>query len=322
RAEVRAVLGPILKVGEGERIGYAPEFIEGLEKSGFNNDPFYARVLSAALAGKIIRQGGITAEDSASILKALMTAGSKKTGDWVGEVKKILELEDKLGLFAELHRIKKGASLTGVITEGLLQECRALLTANGQQRISLLIAADTSDKEALNVAAQEMVKREMEWADGEGLDFSGRFEIVIVNAGMLGPELQNFSNRQRGTLQKVLKGRQSELKDVADFFVISVGEDMFPSLQRSLDTISGTTIVRPDEVERNPELFGASRFAGVQASTDKVAGGAELLDGRTDLFTPVDRHLRYYRFVVDGLRGLASQLFQAVESLRRIAVAA
>ncbi len=322
RAEVRAVLGPILKVGEGERIGYAPEFIEGLEKSGFNNDPFYARVLSAALAGKIIRQGGITAEDSASILKALMTAGSKKTGDWVGEVKKILELEDKLGLFAELHRIKKGASLTGVITEGLLQECRALLTANGQQRISLLIAADTSDKEALNVAAQEMVKREMEWADGEGLDFSGRFEIVIVNAGMLGPELQNFSNRQRGTLQKVLKGRQSELKDVADFFVISIGEDMFPSLQGSLDTISGATIVRPDEVERNPELFGASRFAGVQASTDKVAGGAELLDGRTDLFTPVDRHLRYYRFVVDGLRGLASQLFQAVESLRRIAVAA
>ena len=322
RAEVRAVLGPILKVGEGERIGYAPEFIEGLEKSGFNNDPFYARVLSAALAGKIIRQGGITAEDSASILKALMTAGSKKTGDWVGEVKKILELEDKLGLFAELHRIKKGASLTGVITEGLLQECRVLLTANGQQRISLLIAADTSDKEALNVAAQEMVKREMEWADGEGLDFSGRFEIIIVNAGMLGPELQSFSNRQRGALQKVLKGRQSELKDVADFFVISIGEDMFPSFQGSLDTISGTTIVRPDEVERNPELFGASRFAGVQASTDKVAGGAELLDGRTDLFTPVDRHLRHYRFVVDGLRGLASQLFQAVESLRRIAVAA
>lgn len=80
--------------------------------------------------------------------------------------------------------------------------------------------------------------------------------------------------------------------------------------------------MRPDEVETNLELLGASRFAGVQASTDKVAGGAELLDGRTDLFTPVDRHLRHYRFVIEGLRGLVSQLFQAMETFRRIAVAA
>ena len=31
RAEVRAVLGPILKVGEGERIGYAPGSLRGLK---------------------------------------------------------------------------------------------------------------------------------------------------------------------------------------------------------------------------------------------------------------------------------------------------
>ena len=210
-------------------------------------------------------------------------------------MKKILELEDKLGLFAELHRIKKGASLTGVITEGLLQECRALLTANGQQRISLLIAADTSDKEALNVAAQEMVKREMEWADGEGLDFSGRFEIIIINAGMLGPELQIFE--PPANTCKVLKGRQSELKDA----LVHHQRRYFPSLGR--DTISGRR--EPVKLKRSellePQICGSG-------FVDKVAGGAELLDGRTDLFTQWTASAALSVCSTEQSEGLASQL--------------
>lgn len=255
-----------------------------------------AQAVIAAVAGKITHYNE-SLLPTAEILKTIANAAETPLAAFVSKVKKLLNVRDGAGLMAEM--MPAGA---GVADEDLVSYRAALM--NPMQRVALLWMTDASQKATFEALAKTVVVREIKWAKAQGVDFEGRFEIVVIDSAKAEKSLKAFATEKYTQMKLVARDSGLQLNPMS-FFVLAGTTEMLDKVDS--ETLRAAMIEREDYA--NAKMRGVARFVTAQLSQD-VANKAELLTERTRQV--LERNGNRYKLNPLGLEAMAAQLWSEV----------
>jgi len=295
---VEAILGPrVSGLAVRARLEHDPEVVRALESNP--ELAFRVEIVVAALAGKIIRNDE-SLEVVAQMLKEITLTTETPLAEFVAQVKTVLDIHDGMGAMAEMMEAGEGVG-----DEDLMSYRAALM--NKMQHVNLLWVADAGDDvKTLTGQAKAVVKAQIKWAEAQGLDIAGRFNIEVINKATALKDLKEFATRKYDQLKGVARGTGQEI-DPLRFFVLT-GTGAMLDLVDSEAVRAQAELIERENFE-DAGIRGVARFVTAALSQD-VLSQAELLNNRTQRFLEKDGDR--YRLNPMGLKALAQELWTKI----------